>query len=172
MTRLTSYILITIGAVLFVVSAVFSAGKRAGQEKASLEFSRYIQEQQELVLETERKRSILEGELNAAIIKHSNELKDVKLYYEANMYLNAAEHSKRLQQLKTREDRYRQLSEATDADRRVLAELATELDRTLTEGRQLVGELRQELVLRNKQLEIIGAQFLAERKSRTKEAND
>lgn len=74
-----------------------------------------------------------------------------------------AEYDKRMQSSSTREASYKRLAEAGIVECGNLASHATELDRTLEEGRYLVRELRETLGLRDQQVILVGRQLLADR---------
>lgn len=151
-------------AFLAYTAVIFKYGSSVGRASTAEQLSKYVVAQQRAALEANEKKAELERRLAEITQEHTATLVELRKEHEASIIDSNRTHASRLQQLGEREARYRQLSEATAAECRTLADLTTRLDRTLTEGRQLVGDLRQELALRNKQLEVIGEQFLAERK--------
>jgi hypothetical protein len=160
----TSYLII--GAILAVIAytaSIFYVGSDYGEAKATKVLNKHIAAQQEAVIQANLKRANSEALLTAINNEHEKTLTKVRNEYEQNIADSNRDHAVRLQQLETRERSYQRMSQSTDAERRALADTATELDRTLTEGRYLVGQLRQTLVLRDKQLIEIGVQVRAER---------
>lgn len=154
------------GAILGVVlytGVVFYYGSEHGEAKVSQELATYVATQTQLAAEAETKRTVAETKLQGLNTKYEQSLSEIRKEYEANAANTTRAHNRRVQQLQARADSYRLMSEAGSLECRALADTATELDRTLIEGRQLVGELRQEVALRNKQLEVIGEQIRAER---------
>lgn len=154
------------GAILGVVlytGIVFHVGSEHGEAKVSQELATYVATQKQLATEAEAKRTVAETKLQGLNEKYEQSLLEIRKEYETNVANATNAHNMRMQQLETRTRSYRLMSEASAAERRALADTAAELDRTLIEGRQLVGELRQEVALRNKQLEVIGEQIRAER---------
>lgn len=152
--------------VLAFIGSSFYLGYEQGKGKVTLEFNTYKSRQEKLVSDATVARILAEQRLSTLSREYEQSLTEVRKENETAIALSAAANVVRLQQLETRERRYRFLSESTDAERRALADLATELDRTLTEGRYLVEELRREVALRNLQLVIIGEQIRAERTDR------
>ncbi len=153
---------VILGLIVYT-AAVFYYGKDYGESKSADTLSTYLAEQQRIAYEANIKKLELENQLEQLVFEHTQELLQVKQEYESNKMANDRAHTVRVQQLETRERSYQRMSQASDSERRALADAATRLDRTLTEGRQLVEELRHTLALRDKQLKIIGEQISAER---------
>lgn len=151
-----------LGVVLYT-GAVFYYGAEYGESKTAGTLAAYVAEQQDKASEAYTKRLAAEYRLKAVNDKHEQNLAEIRKEYEKDKASNDRAHTVRLQQLETRERSYRLMSQATDAERRALADATTELDRVATEGRYLVGELRRTLALRDKQLIEIGVQIRAER---------
>lgn len=155
-----------IGAILGVVlytGVVFHYGVEHGESKTANTLATYVAEQQSKVADATAKRTAVEYELKSTNDKHEQKLAEIRKEYEQNKVISDRSHTNRMQQLEARERSYRLMSQATDAERRALADSAAELDRVATEGRYLVGELRRTLALRDKQLIEIGVQIRAER---------
>ena len=74
-----------------------------------------------------------------------------------------ADYERRVQQSFERATEYMRMAEAGEAERGNLVRHATELDRSLEEGRQLVQELRTVVELRDSQLIEVGQQLLQTR---------
>jgi cell division protein FtsB len=74
-----------------------------------------------------------------------------------------AEYTDRLRKSEARSGIYREQAEGGATQCRRLASHATELDRSLEEGRSVVQELRTTVGLRDQQLEQLGRQILADR---------
>ena len=74
-----------------------------------------------------------------------------------------ADYRSRLRDSEARADVYRRQAQGGSTEQDSLASHAAELDRTLTEGRLLVAELRATLGLRDKSLILLGQQITADR---------
>lgn len=77
----------------------------------------------------------------------------------------SADHAQRMRQSEARAAAYRHLAEAGASQCRDLASHAAELDRSLEEGRGLVGEFQATLGQREAQLRLLGAQIVDDRKT-------
>jgi hypothetical protein len=149
--------------VILYTGTVFYYGTKYGESITAGILATYVAEQQDKATEAYTKRIAAEYQLKTVNDKHEQNLAEIRKEYEKDKATSDRTHTVRLQQLETRERSYRLMSQATDAERRALADTAAELDRVATEGRYLVGELRRTLVLRDKQLIEIGVQIRAER---------
>lgn len=91
-----------------------------------------------------------QADLDQAAVKLSEERKR----YEERIATIGSEHASRLLDMEKRLDYYSSLSASTEVGDtcRNLATRTAGLDRSLEEGRQLVGELKEAVILRDKQL--------------------
>lgn len=110
-------------------------------------------------------------EVNRVLVKQheedstfiTTELKSYETAYKTSLAAATADYNRRLQFQQTRTGIYRELAEGSTAERERLASYATELDRSLEEGRQVVHELRETVGLRDNQLRQLGKQITADR---------
>lgn len=72
-------------------------------------------------------------------------------------------YERRLRDSASRAEVYQRMSEASAIEQQRLADHAAKLDRSLEEGRQLVGELRSTLELRDEQIVILATQIQNDR---------
>lgn len=107
-------------------------------------------------------------EAEAQHAKSSNEVADnaqvSKTQYDADIASITSDADDRVRESETRASKYRAMSEASAAEQKRLAEYATRLDQALTEGRQLVKELRATLAERERTIHNLSNQIQADRK--------
>ena len=121
-------------------------------------------EEQFLAAEALRSRvSELVAENATITYQTTQDLVDLRTEHENTLNNLLTEYSGRLRNLEKRADRYRRLSETDTDECRDLGDITTRLDRSLEEGRFLVVELRERVVLREGQIGIIGKQLAADR---------
>ena len=92
-----------------------------------------------------------------------DDLKQAKLDYEADITRVAVTLRGRLQSSEQRAAEYQRAAQGSTSQRDDLASHAAKLDRTLEEGRGLVQELGATVRQRDKQLNLLGDQILADR---------
>lgn len=161
-------ILLLCAIVAIILGAVAAKGYKAGVLDGKAE----IQEQWDADKEAARKsyddlvRQLAKQEgIHAAEQQRiSNELVRVRENLASSLAAQRSVYEQRLLQSSRRSEVYRDQAEASIASCRSLASHAAELDRTLEEGRHLVGELRQTVGLRDNQLTLLGEQILLDRK--------
>lgn len=126
-----------------------SNGKAIIQQAWNFEKAQYAlaTEKQEGVFAAKRANylaqiSTLERKVDEDAKKHTQALTAV-----------AADYSARMRSHEARMSAYQRAAAGDEAKRKALADHAGELDRSLTEGRQLVGELRATLELRERQIQ-------------------
>ena len=105
----------------------------------------------------------------------SNEVSDnaqvSKQKYDEDIAAAQSGSDDRVRQSEARADKYRAMSQASAAEQKRLAEYAARLDRSLSEGRQLVAELRATLAERERTIHNLNQQINADRQL-TGEANE
>lgn len=109
------------------------------------------------------KMNKLVHENNVLSQENTLELLELRKTYEASVNDLITEHTNRVRNLEKRSDYYRSMSQAGSVECGDLGDIATRLDRSLEEGRQLVVELRSRLGLREEQIRLIGKQLKADR---------
>lgn len=144
---------------------LYSAGANSVDRKwlkKELEYTSMINSLQNKIGELESEhRKVTEG--------IRNQLKLEKETYETKLKSLNAEHAGRLQLSQSRAEVYRRKAEAGSTECGSLASYTTKLDRTLEEGRKLVGELQTTVRLYESQLRLLGDQLQADRELLTKE---
>lgn len=150
-----SWILIGVTVLGAVASFSYSLGQKDIQEEWQKETIKYQNE----ILKVEE---IHKQALQEYIDKNNNlqrEIVDVKKDYEAKLRNINDEYSVRLSESEQRAKVYKRMSEQGKCQSTDLPDYTTKLDRSLTEGRQVVKLLRETLELRDNQLRQIGEQL-------------
>jgi len=127
------------------------------------EFREYREDQAEAVSKLRKEADTLEATNRITAQRNAVALTEVKNDYETALLAADSVHTSRLLDLQQRTDYYRGLSEAADSGCAELADARDRLDGLVEEGRRLVVELRQELLLRSDQLKIVKQQLTADR---------
>lgn len=126
-------------------------------------FEAYKQAENEKILRLTLDADKLTAANALAAQKYSTDLADLEKTYEDTLSRINLEHSGRLRNLEARSDRYRRMSQNSSSECRNLGDITAKLDTALEKGRQLVVELRERVILREQQIEIIGKQLAADR---------
>lgn len=141
-------------AVIFCVVGAYLSGFASGSNEKELE---YFKQKQELELEYKVKEQNYLNQIKEA----DKALYVAKEEYEANISNLKSLHADELLKSQQRAEAYKRTALSGEAQCRSLAEYTAKLDRTLTEGRELVKELRDTLKLRDKQLVEVGNYLVA-----------
>lgn len=150
-----SWILIGVTVLGAVASFSYSLGQKDIREEWQKETIKYQNEM--LKVEEIHKQALQEY-----IDKNNNlqrEIVDVKKDYEAKLHNINDEYSVRLSESEQRAKVYKRMSEQGKCQSPDLSDYTTKLDRSLTEGRQVVKLLRETIELRDNQLRQIGEQL-------------
>lgn len=150
-----SWILIGVTVLGAVASFSYSLGQKDIQEEWQKETIKY---QNEILKVEEIHKQALQEYIN----KNNNlqrEIVNVKKDYEAKLRNINDEYSVRLSESEQRAKIYKRMSEQGKCQSSDLSDYTTKLDRSLTEGRQVVKLLRETLELRDNQLRQIGEQL-------------
>jgi hypothetical protein len=146
-----------------LLAAVFLLGKASGISEVSAEWTEADERRhaiiQDIALDVAKKEAthLLESEKNSeALIK-------AKTDYEASLVKLRADLSDRLLVSEERAGLYKRKAQGTTSERDRLAEHATELDRSLEQGRSLVRELGQIVRQHEVTIRILGNQILRDR---------
>lgn len=114
---------------------------------------------------TELKLTIAAKEATHSLLSKENSDALAKSQAEHAKALDAVrtDYAKRLLNIETRANVYKRLSDGTATERDRLVEHTAQLDRTLEEGRHLVGELRETLGQCEITVGVLGTQILLDR---------
>ena len=150
-----TWILIGVTTLGVVASFSYSLGQKDVQAEWRKETIR-IQSEMLKVEEVHKKT------LQEYIVKNNNlqeEIINAKKNYEAKLRNINDEYSVRLSESEQRAKVYKRMSEQGKCQSTDLSDYTTKLDRSLTEGRQVVKLLRETLELRDSQLRQLGEQL-------------
>lgn len=155
--KLTWIILVVLGAA--IINGLISLGRWQVQ-------SAWDAEKDATALEVTR----LKGEVALKEEQHANKVKEITAQleknqdeYQAALARNSHEYSERLLTIQKRADVYERFSQGTASQRNDLAKHATELDRSLEEGRALVQELGVTIGQRDSAIRALGSMILTDR---------
>ena len=159
-------ILIVLGVILLLYGigvSIYSTGKQAGIDEVSKEWTQEKLAYQDEILRIKTLNAGLEQDFENREAEVNKELRNVKASYERTLASNASEHAARLRNHQERADLYERKAQGSEVERRGLASHAAELDRSLEEGRHLVGELQAAIGQRDAQLKLLGEQIITDR---------
>lgn len=155
--------LLVLGVLFWSGRAAYLAAQASGmklvqeqwdeQRRKDAEVSRQIQDKLRMAEESHRR--VQQGVADAIAQANEDHLTELSRL--------RSDYDRRLRQSEARADVYRRQAEGGSTEQDSLASHAAELDRTLTEGRLLVAELRATLGLRDQSLILLGQQIKADR---------
>lgn len=119
-------------------------------------------------IEQENKERALNEELGAL----STELVETRLQYENTITNLKSEYDSELLKSRQRAELYQRYSQSDKAKQRNLANYTAQLDRSLTEGRELVRQLTETLRTRDTQLRALGVYIEQSSKLYERETNE
>lgn len=146
--------------LVLMVYGSFSYGLVKGSSRAE---SEYLLKIIETSKEYEDKIKAKELAHIRQIEKNTLELNKAKKEYEENITHLVDDYDSRLLISEERANRYREQAENSSPECRAIASHTTKLDRTLEEGRYLVGELTETIRLYESQLILLGKQLREDR---------
>lgn len=127
------------------IIAIFLGGMKIGADRENTKYTKEkmkIQEQTAELIQQYRERVEEHAKKQTDLVQ---ELKDAKQKHQTIVSDLRSEFSVRMLESENRGKIYRNRAEAAGAECRALAEHTTRLDRSLTEGRELVKEFRADL---------------------------
>lgn len=158
------YLIAGVGVIVVALGATYYVGKVAGENKVSLAWA---SEKKKLSDEIIRLQEEIKDNLLVYVAetdKIEEKLQDAKATYEKNLLAINATAVVRLRDSEKRTNVYKRMSEGAESERRDLADHAAKLDRSLEEGRLVVGELQETLRQRDTELISLGSQIHLDRK--------
>lgn len=129
----------------FIITGSYEAGYTACKSQ-----------NQEKILEVQNKLKVKERDFNLKILTLSNELTEARLKHENTVNMLKRDYANELRKSEQRAKLYKRYSESDASKQRALARHTAELDRSLTEGRELVKQLTETLRVRDAQLRSLG----------------
>lgn len=156
--RNTNVYLWLMGAVIVTLMLLltYRLGLKQGEVRKQQEWDAVTLVQQQQLLEKNNEAALKTARLEDAVKSTESELIKLKESHAKTIDSINRNYADRLRAADARSNRYKQMSRGTEAERNYLAKHATELDRTIEEGRHLVRELRETLGLREDELRRLG----------------
>lgn len=149
--------------VFKVVSSLIDHGKAevqkewdASDAKKAAEYAAELVRLNEDRIARERQHRTETDEIRNRIIEN-------EAVYAADLAAVRGKYAVRVRESQDRAQVYERLSDSGATERANLASYAAQLDRSLVEGRQVVGELRATVVQRDRQLVELGSQLQVDR---------
>ena len=156
-----SKIFMIIGLII-LGSVIYFTGRSNGYSACKAEWDKYIQENIELNNKLQKKFLEEKDKLIEENFRLSQDILNHEQEYNTNLNNIKSEYSDRLRQSEQRALHYQSMSTKTNGERCSTADLANHtarLDRQLTEGINLVRELRELIKFRDNQLRQCGNQI-------------
>ena len=145
--------------VLVCTSATFCVGYSAGSSEVK---QQWVAEQKANTAKVNELKVNYEEQLNEYRQKTdslSKEIYDTKIQYDKRIATIKSDYTNRLLNSEQRASVYKRMSEAGKCTSDDLSAYTAKLDRSLTEGRELVRELRELIKLRDQQLNQLGKEL-------------
>lgn len=148
---------------VLIGGTAFHYGKQSGESAVQ---SKWNQEKQETAEEVNRLQAVISNQEEKHRIENgtiNKRLTDAKTTYDSELARLSGVYAQRLRDSQSRTQVYQRLAEGGATERDRLASHAAELDRSLEQGRQLVGELRITLGQRDEQIRALSQQIVNDR---------
>lgn len=145
--------------VLVCISATFYVGYSAGSSEVK---QQWVAEQKANTAKANELKVNYEEQLNEYRQKTdslSKEIYDTRTQYDDRIATIKSDYTNRLLNSEQRASVYKRMSEAGKCTSDDLSAYTAKLDRSLTEGRELVRELRELIKLRDQQLNQLGKEL-------------
>jgi DNA anti-recombination protein RmuC len=145
--------------VLVCISATFYVGYSAGSSEVK---QQWVAEQKANTAKVNELKVNYEEQLNEYRQKTdslSKEIYDTRTQYDDRIATIKSDYTNRLLNSEQRASVYKRMSEAGKCTSDDLSAYTAKLDRSLTEGRELVRELRELIKLRDQQLNQLGKEL-------------
>lgn len=147
-----------------VLGGVYYLGSQSGQEKIQKKWDTEVAAYKDSMDKMERQLLINEQKNRNEVRILNDELASNEKKYSTSLGVLRSQYNGSLLQSRERASVYQAQSQAGAAQCSSLASHAAQLDRSLTEGRSLVGEFRITLEQRDAQLRAVSSQLIADRK--------
>ena len=148
----------------FIAFKIITYWIGVGESNVQIEWER---ERQAYAAEVQRLKDVItarERQHRTETDAINTRLADAEASYAADIANVRGQYAISLRRSDDRAAIYERLSDSGATERANLASYAAQLDRSLVEGRQVVGELRSTLVQRDRQLIQLGEQLQADRR--------
>lgn len=166
-SRMAALNLLKWGAPVLLIGGVFyityAKGVRSGKETVQTAWDQDVKQHEKQVQLLKEQVARNEGKHRTASQQIADSLAASTLNHTRALAALQSGFSERLRQSDSRSAVYERMSEAGAVERANLASHAAQLDRSLEEGRLLVGELRSTVEQRDEQIRALGSQIAADR---------
>ena len=153
LNKLTSlFSIVGLFGIILMQYSLITGSYNAGYDACQSKYREELLKQQ---VENQQK----EQAFNEAINNLTVNLTETRIRYEDTVNKLKSTHANELLKSEQRAELYKRYSEADKAKQRALAEHTARLDRSLTEGRELVKQLTEAIRIRDAQLRALGVYF-------------
>ena len=153
LNKLTSlFAIVGLFGIILMQYSLITGSYNAGYDACQSKYREELLKQQ---VENQQK----EQAFNETINNLTANLTETRIRYENTVNKLKSTHANELLKSEQRAELYKRYSEADKAKQRALAEHTARLDRSLTEGRELVKQLTETIRTRDAQLRALGVYF-------------
>lgn len=153
LNKLTSlFAIVGLFGIILMQYSLITGSYNAGYDACQSKYREELLKQQ---VENQQK----EQTFNETINNLTANLTETRIRYENTVNKLKSTHANELLKSEQRAELYKRYSEADKAKQRALAEHTARLDRSLTEGRELVKQLTETIRIRDAQLRALGVYF-------------
>ena len=153
LNKLTSlFSIVGLFGIILMQYSLITGSYNAGYDACQSKYREELLKQQ---VENQQKEQAFNETINNLTVN----LTETRIRYENTVNKLKSTHANELLKSEQRAELYKRYSEADKAKQRALAEHTAQLDRSLTEGRELVKQLTEAIRIRDAQLRALGVYF-------------
>ena len=153
LNKLTSlFSIVGLFGIILMQYSLITGSYNAGYDACQSKYREELLKQQ---VENQQKEQAFNETINNLTVN----LTETRIRYENTVNKLKSTHANELLKSEQRAELYKRYSEADKAKQRALAEHTARLDRSLTEGRELVKQLTETIRIRDAQLRALGVYF-------------
>lgn len=153
LNKLTSlFSIVGLFGIILMQYSLITGSYNAGYDACQSKYREELLKQQ---VENQQKEQAFNETINNLTVN----LTETRIRYENTVNKLKSAHANELLKSEQRAELYKRYSEADKAKQRALAEHTAQLDRSLTEGRELVKQLTETIRIRDAQLRALGVYF-------------
>lgn len=153
LNKLTSlFAIVGLFGIILMQYSLITGSYNAGYDACQSKYREELLKQQ---VENQQKEQAFNETINNLTVN----LTETRIRYENTVNELKSAHANELLKSKQRAELYKRYSKADKAKQRALAEHTAKLDRSLTEGRELVKQLTETIRTRDAQLRALGVYF-------------
>lgn len=158
------FISFAVAASIFAaISIVFLTGSHYGKTEVMNKWNQEKKEHAEYIIQLKAEYAELEFNHRQVVNGIRDELQTTKAEYQTKLSNIESDYINRLQLSETRTNIYKHKAEAGTLECRSLADITTELDNSIEQGRRVVRELSETLRQRDREITLVGRQLLQDR---------